>query len=433
MRSCLFVLLTFWQPALCQRPYGARHGELRTDGISSEALSMRSLKGHSPEAEALLKVRLMRERELATQRWTHWTSQSEVFTRLWAARKFGPHWAVDTSVVPTVHHRSGHEGLALMFWGQASVEWCFVGVALGLLLLIDAVLLQNLPESRRAHVSVLFIWMAIALACCVEVWVCAGTTAGISWLSGYLLELLYSAEHVVVMQLVFSSLDTPHRLMGKALYLAMIGTMAFRFIGFLSFAHGINPVASRAGCWMLGTVLLYAGISRLSSPASNDGVSESAVVRLLRGCFGDRLGEFYDEEGEALLVEAKGKVRLTLLGVVLICLVVLNVGLNFDVVLAKSEATPDAFINFSSSALALFAIRSLFFVVRDFFNLSNLTRSTFAVVLLLMGFEMLGGRAVFVSALVSVAVFVCMLVLSVGISSLHHPNVKTPSSDLHSF
>ncbi|OLQ05039.1 hypothetical protein AK812_SmicGene11804 [Symbiodinium microadriaticum] len=297
---------------------------------------------------------------------------------------------------------------------------------------IDAVLLQNMPESRRSHASVLFIWLAVAVACCVEVWVCAGATAGVSWLSGYLMELLYSADHVFVMQLVFSSLDTPHRLMSKALYVSMISTMTFRFLGFVCGVHWITPVAIRASSWMLGFGLVYAGICRLGS-ISHGGVSECMVLRLLRSLMGERLAEFYDEEGEAWLVEVKGKVRMTLLGVVLICLVSLNFALNFDVVLAKSEASQDAFLNFSSSALALFAIRSLFFVVRDFFNMSNLTRSTFAVVLLLMGLEMLGGHAVYVSALISIVVFACMLVLSVGISSLQHPIPKMPLSDLHSF
>jgi len=428
MHPQLLVLLTFWHAAASQRPHGfSRHGDLRAD--ANKVQSVQQGPGpFSPEAEALLKARS--DQALTTQRWEHWSpSRSEVLTRLYSARKFGPHWA---DSVQAVHHRSSHEGLAMMFWGLASAEWCFASLVLGFLLVMDAVLLQNLPESRRSHASVLFIWLAVAVACCVEVWVCAGATAGVSWLSGYLMELLYSADHVFVMQLVFSSLDTPHRLMSKALYISMISTMTFRFLGFVCGVHWISPVAIRALSWMLGSGLVYAGICRLGS-ISHGGVSECTVLRLLRSLLGERLAEFYDEEGEAWLVEVKGKVRMTLLGVVLICLVSLNFALNFDVVLAKAEASQDAFLNFSSSALALFAIRSLFFVVRDFFNMSSLTRSTFAVVLLLMGMEMLGGHAVYVSALISIVVFACMLVLSVGISSLQHPIPKMPLSDLHSF
>eukprot|EP00434_Breviolum_minutum_P031855 symbB.v1.2.028172.t4/scaffold2961.1/size66437/4 len=312
---------------------------------------------------------------------------------------------------------------------------------------VDTLLLQNLPESRRSHVCVLLIWLAVTLACCVEVWVCAGAAAGTTWLFGYLMELLYSADHVFVMQLVFSSLDTPHRLMPKAaccravqlslscvaehvqaLYIAMISSMAFRLVGFL-----YAPVNSRCCSWILGTGLVYAGISRLSFQRLEQcaDVTESAVVRFLRCILGDRLGEFYDEEGEAILVEVKGKYRLSLLGVVLLCLFVVNFLLSFDVVLAKSEMFNDVFLNFSSSILALFAIRSLFFVVRDFFNLSSITRSTLALVLLLMGLEMLAGPTIYVSAFTSCLVFSSMLALAVGIATLQQSHAKLPLSVLH--
>jgi len=297
-----------------------------------------------------------------------------------------------------------------------------------MLLTMDTLLLQNLPESRRSHVCVLLIWLAVTLACCVEVWVCAGAAAGTTWLFGYLMELLYSADHVFVMQLVFSSLDTPHRLMPKALYIAMISSMAFRLVGFL-----YAPVNSRCCSWILGTGLVYAGISRLSFQRLEQcaDVTESAVVRFLRCILGDRLGEFYDEEGEAILVEVKGKYRLSLLGVVLLCLFVVNFLLSFDVVLAKSEMFNDVFLNFSSSILALFAIRSLFFVVRDFFNLSSITRSTLALVLLLMGLEMLAGPTIYVSAFTSCLVFSSLLALSVGIATLQQSHAKLPLSVLH--
>eukprot|EP00913_Durusdinium_trenchii_P019660 g18483.t1 len=48
-------------------------------------------------------------------------------------------------------------------------------------------------------------------------------------------------------------------------------------------------------------------------------VTESAIVRFLRLLLGERLGEFYDEEGEAILVDVKGKYRISLLGVALYC------------------------------------------------------------------------------------------------------------------
>ncbi|CAJ1330352.1 unnamed protein product [Effrenium voratum] len=408
MRTSLCLLAL--GPVAAQRHWHG-HSELQPDELSRE------LKAESPEAETLLRLR-----RAVPQRWPIWdTSHMEAFGHLLGARKFGPH------ATSAAHFEWPQQGLTSLEY-LASAEWGFMAVVLAMLLTLDAVLLQSLPESRRSHVSVLLIWIAVALACCVEVWVCAGTEAGTTWLSGYLMEMLYSADHVFVMQMIFSSLDTPHRLMPKALYIAMMGSMGFRLIGFLG-----APVNTRIFSWILGTVFVYAGISRLARRAGScPDVTDSPAVRVLRTLLGERLGEFYDEDGEAILVDVKGKYRLSLLGVVLLSLLFVNFLLSFDVVLAKAESFQDVFLNFSSSALALFAIRSLFFVVRDFFSLSSLTRSTLAVVLLLMGLEMLAGHAVYVSAFTSCLVFACMLALSVGVSTLHECHEK-PLSDLRAF
>lgn len=412
MRRSL-CLLTLWQ-ANAQRHLHRAEGVLQAE----------PLEGKSPEAEALLRLRQAWSTPHQKSRsWADWDeSQTEAFDHLLAARKFGPHPHQSQLKAAS----SDYQGVASLFRG--ATEWCFLAVVMVMLLTMDTLLLQNLPESRRSHVCVLLIWLAVTLACCVEVWVCAGAAAGTTWLFGYLMELLYSADHVFVMQLVFSSLDTPHRLMPKALYIAMISSMAFRLVGFL-----YAPVNSRCCSWILGTGLVYAGISRLSFQRLEQctDVTESVVVRFLRCILGDRLGEFYDEEGEAILVEVKGKYRLSLLGVVLLCLFVVNFLLSFDVVLAKSEMFNDVFLNFSSSILALFAIRSLFFVVRDFFNLSSITRSTLALVLLLMGLEMLAGPTIYVSAFTSCLVFSSMLALSVGIATLQQSHAKLPLSALH--
>ena len=85
------------------------------------------------------------------------------------------------------------------------------------------------------------------------------------------------------------------------------------------------PVNTRIFSWLLGTALVYAGLA-LKQSELDQGISKlifqrpesavlpaclssqcpfciflsSQVVKVLRFMLGDRLGEFYDEEGEAL-------------------------------------------------------------------------------------------------------------------------------------
>jgi len=108
-------------------------------------------------------------------------------------------------------------------------QWYFFAVAIVLIVLMDIVILQHVPEIERTHVGLLAFWVIVAAAFCAEVWVRQGQKAGISWASGYLLELTFSFENVFVFNVIFHALETPRRLMRKALLATVIGSMCLRF------------------------------------------------------------------------------------------------------------------------------------------------------------------------------------------------------------
>eukprot|EP00931_Biecheleriopsis_adriatica_P029393 TRINITY_DN17452_c0_g1_i2.p1 TRINITY_DN17452_c0_g1~~TRINITY_DN17452_c0_g1_i2.p1 ORF type:complete len:473 (+),score=75.67 TRINITY_DN17452_c0_g1_i2:167-1420(+) len=381
----------------------------------------------SPEARALLRAGMLAHKPRPEP--TYHASlqlQADTIERVLHARKFGPH-----SVDMTESQASSFQAKSTMGAGLRSAEWCCLALLLGLLLGLDVLLLQGLPESQRSHLTALLVWIFVALACCMEVLVCAGPEAGSLWFSGYLMEILSSADNIFIWQLIFSGLHTPHRLVSKALFIGMLASIISRFALFL------GPIATITSCcrivsWLLGTWLVYAGVVRLlvRRPDECPDVTQSGVVRLMRYALGDRFGEFYDEEAEAIIVEDKKKHQVTLLGIVLLCLVAVNFLLSVDVVLAKTELSTDIYLNFSSSAIAMFAIRSLFAVVRDFFGQSCLTDYALAVIVLLMGAEMLVGHAVYLNSVTSCTLFASIVVLSVGISSIQGPCLKM--STMHS-
>ena len=98
-------------------------------------------------------------------------------------------------------------------------------------------------------------------------------------------------------------------------------------------------------------------------------MTQAAAVCGLRWLLGPRrLREFYDEDGEAVFVKTKQETGVSLLGVVMLCLLGASAALSLDVAAAKAEAVPTGFLGFSSSAIALFIVRALFFVARDIFG-----------------------------------------------------------------
>lgn len=320
----------------------------------------------------------------------------KAFEQIVMSRKLGPHAEIGQKKVYELQFQGESYAARL-----AAAEWSFCILSLIFLLVLDVVVLQNLPETQRTHVTLLGFWLLVAFVYSMEVSLCSGSAFALNWMTGYVMELIYSADNVFVISMIFSSLETPHRLMGKALFIGMLCSVLSRFVLFM----GMVPAVSRYFSiltWLLGTCLVYAGVSQLMA-LSHDGVSvtETKVVGVLRSILGDRLAEFYDEDGEAVFVVSKDKYNVTLLGVVLLCLCSANSFLGLDVALTKAEQLPDLYLNFSSSALSVFAIRSLFFVARDVFSQFSLTSYGVGFVLILMGLEALVAPRVYVNAILS--------------------------------
>ncbi|CAE8697792.1 unnamed protein product [Polarella glacialis] len=338
---------------------------------------------------------------------------SEAGARVASARKNGDHKVAELLLLRDEFSTVRGAGAGTADPELASAEWCFLGVNLALVFAIDVLLLQNLPETQRTHVVVLCFFLLVAVTFGLGVSVGSGPEAGMSWLSGYLLEIIYSVDNLLLIHLTFSALETPHRLMAKALFMGLLGSIAFRFCLFIGLAVAIAPSFGILS-WLFGTWLVYAGLVQiLARDCDGTGVTDTAVVRVLRSLLGNRLGEFYDEEGEALLETAKGKSRVTLLGVVVLCLTGLNCISSLDVVLTKVESDADAFLNFSSSAMAMFAVRSLFFVSRDLLCRFHLAKRGIGFGLLVLGAEVLLAHVVAINALTSSALVVSTVAVTV--------------------
>jgi len=90
---------------------------------------------------------------------------------------------------------------------------------------------------------------------------------------------------------------------------------------------------------------------------------------------------FFDRKGD--------KVTISLLGLVICCLLVTNFFLEIDIVLTKIEEIPNAYISFTSSALAAFALPELYLVGQALLKQFNMLKYGICIVLILLGIQML--------------------------------------------
>jgi len=301
-------------------------------------------------------------------------------------------------------------------------QWYFFVVSITLVIAADLVVLQHLPEIERTHVCLLSFWVMVAGFFCAEVWSRQGQKDGIAWASGYLLELIFSIENVFIFNLIFHTLETPRRLVRKALFVTLLGSILLRFAFVLGLADAIYRLTFLP--FILGAWLVYCGTQQVAVRGRCEegaDVTQTAVVRSLRWCLGDRLGVFYDEEGEAIIVlsgKKPCKLQVTLLGAAVACLLSTDLLFGPDATIVKLDVIPNMYVSVSSSVLALFTLRALFFVIRDILSHLSLARYCTGLILLFVGTEMMVARFTEVSALMSLIVIVNVIMLMAVFSAV---------------
>mmetsp|Transcript_18644 Transcript_18644/g.51125 ORF Transcript_18644/g.51125 Transcript_18644/m.51125 type:complete len:520 (-) Transcript_18644:47-1606(-) len=355
------------------------------------------------------------------------------------ARKGGPHEKRDSydftkhserwnSSREVMSQKSRFPAAASGIVGSAPLlEWCFLAIVLTVLLTVDVTVLQALPETERTHVAMLLFWVFMAVIFALEIWLCLSLPAATEWVIGYTMEVVFSVDNVFFALLIFGTLEVPRRLLAKAMFVGLVGSIMFRFVLMLGVASTLDSLCLLP--YMIGPIFMYCGFHtlvafRFQGDDSWSDVTQTAVVRCFRQILGGRLCEFYDEDGEAMFVVKTGKVCITLLGVVVSCVLLSDFVLGLDVVLAKAEALPNAYLNFSSSAVALFTIRALFFVAMDFFHRWDLTRHGVAIVLMFVGCELCLGRFFYVTAASSFVAVVGIVCFAVLASTFMPPSVN---------
>merc|ERR1719498_294785 len=174
--------------------------------------------------------------------------------------------------------------------------------------------------------------------------------------------------------------------------------------------------------YLLGAWLIYCGTQQVAVGGRCEeeaaDVTQTTVVRSLRWCLGDRLGEFYDEEGEAMFLYSGKTACMTLLGVAVVCLLSTDLLFGCDATLVKLELIPTPYVSVSSSVVALFTLRALFSVMRDVLSHLSLARYCTGIILFFVGTEMLAAGFTEVSALMSLIVVINVIMLMAAFSAV---------------
>lgn len=265
-------------------------------------------------------------------------------------------------------------------------------------------------------------WIAVALAFGVWVATAKGPTAAAEYYAAYLLEFSLSVDNIFVFVIVFSELHVPTEHQRRVLAWGIAGALVFRA---LMITAGIALV--QRFHWItypFAALILLAAWRMLFAEERERRVVERAcdvcstwIARVIPVSPVLHGHDFWRREGARLTA--------TPLFVALALIETTDIVFALDSVPAVLAVTRNPLIVYSSNVLAMFGLRSLYFVVSDALERLTFLRQGLAVVLVFTGTKMIGSGWVDISPGLSVGVI--GLVLSVTIiASLRPRRTTTP-------
>jgi TerC family integral membrane protein len=302
------------------------------------------------------------------------------------------------------------------------VEWyhwaAFLG-SLGAILAVDLLVLN-----RRAH-EVPFkeamawtgAWVGLAAAFGVVVWLWRGGDLAGQYSAGYLIEWSLSVDNVFVFVLIFSHFAVPKAYQHRVLFWGVLGAIVLR----LSFILGGSALLHRFHwvIYVFGGLLLLTAVRLMAERQRRHPLEESVVLRLLRRVV--PITETF--QGPRLLLRRDGRLVATPLLAVLALIEATDIVFAIDSVPAVFSVTADAFVAFTSNAMAILGLRSLYFVLAGAVGRFRYLNPALAAVLAFVGAKMLASDLVEIPVTVSLTVIAGILSAGVAMSVLR------PSTD----
>ncbi|WP_306359051.1 TerC/Alx family metal homeostasis membrane protein [Nocardia sp. CC227C] len=240
--------------------------------------------------------------------------------------------------------------------------WALTIVGVLGLLVLDFVLTRRPHEvSMREALGWTVFYIALPVAFGVYLWVSRGSTPGVEFFTGYLLEKSLSVDNLFVFMLLLTAFAVPAALAQRVLLFGIAGALVLRGI---FIALGAAALATLDWAFLLFGLILLVTAIKLILDAIGGGETEIDVnsmksVRLMRRFMPVTDGY----RGTRLTIVEHGKRALTPLALVVAAVMATDLVFAVDSVPAVYGVTGDPFLVFATNAFALLGLRALYFVL----------------------------------------------------------------------
>jgi len=254
------------------------------------------------------------------------------------------------------------------------------------------------------------VWIGLAMAFNLGIYLTLGATPALEFLTGYLIEKSLSLDNIFVFVLIFGFFQVPARYQHRVLFWGVLGALAMR-AGLI--AAGAALLARFH--WVMyafGLFLVVTGVRMALQRHASGDLSENRALRLVR-----RLIPVTDTyHGERFTVREAGRRLATPLLLALVLLELSDLVFAVDSIPAIFAVTRDPFLVYTSNVFAILGLRSLYFLLAGVVGKFRYLKLGLSVVLSFVGAKMLLAEVRPVPIAVSLAVILGVLALSVILS-----------------
>ncbi len=267
------------------------------------------------------------------------------------------------------------------------------------------------------------VWITLAMAFNLFVYLYLGKESAIEFFTGYVIEKSLSVDNIFVIIMIFSYFQVPAKYQHKVLFWGIIGALVMRvtfiFAG-IELIHRFHWLI-----YIFGGFLVFTGLRMISASDSKIEPDKNPIVRMVRKLF--PVTENF--EGDNFFVRRGAKLWATPLFVVVVLIETTDLIFAVDSIPAILAITDDPFIVYTSNVFAILGLRSLYFALSGIERYFHFLKYGLAAILVFVGVKMCLTDFYKIPVDVSLIVIVSLLVVSIVASVAFPEKEASESSD----
>ena len=256
----------------------------------------------------------------------------------------------------------------------------FIGIVVVLLALDLGVLHRKEREIGVTESLVLSaVYISLGLTFGGWIWWYMGETAGMQYITGFVIEKSLAMDNVFVIAMIFTYFAVPRLYQHRVLFWGILGVIVLRAI-----MIGVGATLVEQFSWVLyvfAAFLIFTGIKMWQTADAVYDVAANPVLTWVRKRF-----NVTDElHGEKFFVKVNGVRHITPLFLALIMIEIVDLVFAVDSVPAIFAITTDPFIVYTSNIFAILGLRALYFALAAMVHRFHYLKYALAVLLVFIG------------------------------------------------